>query len=299
MNDWPAEEDARVQQLSAAQINNRQLLEGVDDEQLPADDDASLRRAPDIPPSNPRPPSDHVDISDGDKAEDVDHPDAKTAREWAKRKEELGFARREQGGLKRAWKGGVGALGNAVTRIGAAGAQDSYTAGKVLGGIGGAAKGVIDTTKDLSKIGQGVDFAAGLKGENSILEQNIPGLGFNMNTIAKAEFAPGVKVADTAKAALQDGGTLLEVAGRGITAASGRKALDFGDDQRRKYMEQRDAFTSARDDMRTKLRGGEQWRWQIRVSGRCAANPGRAQSGQCGQRIRHSAGVRVLHGGNG
>jgi hypothetical protein len=253
MNDWQEEKDARVEPLSAAQINNRRLFEGFDDEQLPADHDAFLREAPDIPRSNPLPPSNLSESSHGDEAEHVDHPDAKTAREWATRKEALGFARREQGGLKRAWKGSVGALGNAITRIGAAGAQDSYTAGKVLGGIGGVAKGVTDTTKDLSKIGQGVDLAAGLKGENSILNQNIPYLGFNMNTIAKAEFAPGIKVTDAAKAALQDGGTLLEVAGRGITAASGREALDFGDDERRKYMDRREAFQAKKREMRERL----------------------------------------------
>lgn len=188
--------------------------------------------------------------------ESVDHPEAMAARDWAERKRALGFEREKPGLFKRGVRGVLGATGNALTKIGAAGAQDSYTAGKVLGGVGSAAKNAVDTTKDLSKIGQGVDAIAGLKGDQSLLEQNIfP--GFNLNTIAKAEFAPGIKAPDTVKAALQDGGTLLEVAGRGITAASGRRALDFGDDKRRQYMDKRDAFTAARDEMRAKLQAGE------------------------------------------
>jgi len=249
MNDYEDELKAEQPRSSA------QRRSSEDGDPNPSfDNDAFVRNAPETGERTAKLPADIFNLEE---EAEVDHPDAKSAPDWDQRKQALGFARKEPGVFKGAYRGAMGALGNAVTRVGAAGAQDSYTAGKVLGGVGSAAKGVVDTAKDLSKIGQGVDAAAGWKGEHSIMEQNIPYLGFNMNAIAKAELAPGIRVADTVKAGLQDGGTLLEVAGRGITAASGRRALDFGDDKRRRYMDQRDAFTSARDEMRAKLNAGE------------------------------------------
>jgi len=261
MNEWQEEKHARLEQQSQAQINDQKRVQKPDDpyfkrapdDLFDVDGEGEAKEAP-----VQAPVAKQGDAAEpGSDRQDIDHADAKADREWVARKKQLGFDREAPGGLKGAVRKGVGAIGNAVTRIGAAGAQDSYTAGKVLGGVGSAAKGIVDTTKDLSKIGQGVDKIAGLKGENSILEQNIPYLGFNMNTIAKAELAPGIKVADTAKAALQDGGTLLEVAGRGITAASGREALDFGDDERRQYMDRYDAFQAKKVEMRSRLAQGQ------------------------------------------
>lgn len=248
------DQDTNVDPLGPASAFERRAPQFVPEHKSPAersnDDDgySVIERI--------KPAVEHQKSAEAPEWQEVDHPDAQSARDWSERKRAIGFERKKVGRFRSGLSTAVGATGNALTKIGAAGAQDKYTSGKVLGGIGMAAKNAVDTTKDLAKIGQGVDLAMGLKGQESILEQNILP-GFNLNMIAKSEFAPGIRAPDTVKAAVVNGGTLLEVAGRGLTAASGRRALDFGDDQRRKYMERRDAFTASRDVMREKLRSGQ------------------------------------------
>lgn len=181
--------------------------------------------------------------------------------EWNTRKQQLGLQGKKLNGRNKFF----GAIGRGMTKVGAAGAQDKFTAGKVLGGIGGAAKGVVDTTKDLSKIGQAADMGLGLHGENSILNQNIgipfvpqvqiPGVSWN--TLTKTEFAPYVRAPEVVKAGLQDGGALLEIAGRGVThGLGGMRPLDVADEKRAKHIEQRDSFMAAREKLRGNLRGG-------------------------------------------
>lgn len=173
---------------------------------------------------------DAKDEGSEDGLEEGDDHNAVADREWQARKERLGL----QG---RTWHAGNyigGAIGAGLTKLGAAGAQDKYTAGKVLGGIGAAAKGTVDTVKDLGKIGAGV----------------------TMNTLTNTQFAPYLRAPDVVKAGLQDGGALLEIAGRGVTAASGVRATDVADRQRRAYLDQRDTFVAARDSMRERMRNG-------------------------------------------
>jgi hypothetical protein len=172
--------------------------------------------------------------------------------QWALRKKALGLQGKE-------WHLGHyvgGVIGAGLTKIGAAGAQDKYTAGKIPGGIGAGLKGTVDTVKDLGKIGAGVDLATGRHGENSILNQDLGIPGVSMNTLTNPQFAPGLRAPDVVKAGLQDGGALLSIAGRGITAASGVEAIDLADGRRRAYIEQRDRFVAARDHMRERSRQG-------------------------------------------